>query len=207
MSEGVWTTVRSALGLGDSRETPGLRLVAGLGNPGNRYARTRHNVGFWCLDRLADESGINISRRNRLAVVGEGAVGGVPVALAKPRTYVNESGRAVTSLLTLYRALPADLLIIYDDMALPAGKIRVRPQGGAAGHNGIKSIIDAVGTQEFARLRIGIGRPASGDDVAYVLGAMSADERDTVDAAVGLAVEAVTCALVEGIEVAMNRFN
>ena len=138
------------------------KLVVGLGNPGRQYAMTRHNVGFWCVDHLAEEWSISMSGRRRHAAIWEGEIDGVPVALAKPRTYVNKSGAAVTSLMARYRATAEDLLVIYDDMDLAAGKLRLRARGSAGGHNGMRSIVGALGTQDFVRLRIGIGRPRPG---------------------------------------------
>jgi PTH1 family peptidyl-tRNA hydrolase len=168
----------------------------------------RHNVGFWCVERLAKESSIALSRRRRHTVSGEGTIEDVPVVLAEPRTFVNNSGRAITSLLALYGASPADLLVVYDDMDLPQGEMRLRPSGSNGGHNGMKSIIEAIGTQRFARLRIGIGRPPMGvDEVDYVLGTMAPQDRKKTDEVVGRAVQAVICTLAEGIDVAMNRFN
>ena len=183
-------------------------LVVGLGNPGERYEKTRHNVGFWCIDRLGEQHSIKIDRRNRLALTGEGRIGDEDIVLAKPRTFVNESGQAVTSLMARYRASAADLLVVYDDMDLPAGKIRLRPNGGPGGHNGIKSIIGALGTQGFARLRVGVGRPGPGDDqIEHVLGRASSEDQGLVDAAVETAAEVITCYLSEGVETAMNRYN
>ena len=188
---------------GDSR-----RIVIGLGNPGREYAATRHNVGHWCIDRLAELHSIGRFRRSRLAEVAEATIGGRRVVLAKPRTYVNESGRAVASLMSKYRAAPGDLLVVYDEMDLPVGGIRLRARGGSGGHNGMKSIIDAVGTQEFPRLRIGVGRPRhSGDEIGHVLGSMPRQERAKVDDAVSRAAEAVEAVLQDGVEDAMNRFN
>lgn len=199
-----WTILDSLLGW---RRQPS-KLVMGLGNPGDQYERTRHNVGFWCLDRVAGDSSIPISTRHRLAVLGEGRIGGQSVTLAKPRTFVNESGRAVTSLMARYRASVDDLLVVYDDMDLSPGKIRLRPQGGPGGHNGMRSIIEALGTQNFARLRIGIGRPApEDDDVGHVLGTMPSDDREMVDQAIDRAAQAVVCLLAEGVDEAMSRFN
>ena len=204
MAKTRWTILDSLLG---RRRRPS-KLVVGLGNPGGQYERTRHNVGFWCLDRLAGESSIPISTRHRLSVLGEGRIGGQAVALAKPRTFVNESGRAVTSLMSRYRARIDDLLVVYDDMDLAPGKMRIRHQGGPGGHRGMRSIIEALGSQEFARLRIGIGRPAlDDDDVAHVLGKMSSEDRRLVDRAIERAAQAIVCLLTEGVDVAMNRFN
>ena len=192
-----------------AREGPSeRRIVVGLGNPGKQYAGTRHNLGFWCVDRLAAEWGIDVSRRRRLFVWGEGTAGGVSVALAKPRTYVNESGQAVTAVLARLRAKPSELIVVYDDLDLPVGRIRLRAAGGAGGHNGMRSIIADIGTQEFARLRVGIGRPATGsDEIEHVLGRPSDDERRTMADAVDTAAQAVAAIVEDGVEAAMNRFN
>ena len=187
---------------------PPARIVVGLGNPGGQYAETRHNIGFWCVDRLARDRSITLDRRHRSALVGEGAIEGHRVVLAKPRTFVNRSGQTVSYLLARYRVSPKKLLVIYDDMDLPVGKIRLRLDGGAGGHNGMKSIIETVGSQDFPRLRVGIGRPPSGSaQVEYVLGNMSNGERKLADEGVERAVEAVECVVGDGITVAMNRFN
>ena len=191
------------------RERPAERkVIVGLGNPGKQFAGTRHNLGSWCVDRLADEWGIDVSRRRRLFVLGEGHAGAAPVALVKPRTYVNESGKAVTAALARLRAKPGDLVVVYDDLDLPAGRIRLRAGGGSGGHNGMKSIIADVGTQDFVRLRIGIGRPAAGsDETAHVLGRPSEDERRTMEAAVDRAAQAIAAIVEDGIAAAMNRYN
>ena len=192
-----------------AREGPSeRRIVVGLGNPGKQYAGTRHNLGFWCVDRLADEWGIDVSRRRRLFTWGEGYAGGASVALVKPRTYVNESGKAVTAVLARLRARPSELIVVYDDLDLPVGRVRLRAEGGSGGHNGMKSIIADIGTREFARLRIGIGRPAQdSDEIEHVLGRPSDDERRTMAEAVDTAAEAVAAIVEDGIVAAMNRFN
>ena len=182
--------------------------MVGLGNPGKEYSGSRHNIGFWCVDRLAETWGIDVSRRHRLLLTGEGEIGHTPAVLAKPRTYVNNSGRAVVSLLARFRAAPADLLVIYDDLDVAPGELRLRARGGAGGHNGMKSIIAAIGTQDFARLRIGIGRPTAGvDEIDHVLGTPATDERKAIDDAVERAAEAAGLVFDEGIDAAMNRFN
>ena len=187
--------------------TPSM-IVVGLGNPGSEYARTRHNIGFWCVDRIAADHAIALSRRNRVAVVGEGALGGHRVVLAKPRTFVNRSGRAIDYLRARYGASPEKLLVIYDDIDLPLGRVRLRPDGSAGGHNGMRSIVEALGTQDFPRLRVGIGRPPEGiDQVDYVLGTMSKEEQQQAEEEVGRVAEAVVCVLTEGMSAAMNRFN
>ena len=197
------------------QETEGVRLIVGLGNPGREYAHSRHNVGFWCLNRLARRHGIAFSSRGRLAAVGEGELAGQPVILAKPRTFVNLSGRAVSHLLQRYRLSPQQLLVVYDDLDLPLGRVRLRPSGSHGGHRGMRSIIEAIGSQDFPRIRIGIGRPEVAGEptweseavVDYVLGPMTADERRILDEAAATAGEAILCLLSDGVETAMNRFN
>ncbi len=192
-----------------------VRLIVGLGNPGREYAHSRHNVGFWCLNRLARRQGIAFTKRGRLATVGEGELAGRPVILAKPRTFVNLSGRALSHLLRRYRLSPPNLLVVYDDLDLPLGRVRLRPRGTHGGHRGMRSIVEAVGSQDFPRIRIGIGRPRVAGEptwepeavAAYVLAPMTADERRILDEAVATAGEAVLCLLAEGVEEAMNRFN
>jgi PTH1 family peptidyl-tRNA hydrolase len=192
-----------------------VRLIVGLGNPGREYAHSRHNVGFWCLNRLARRHGIAFSSRGRLASVGEGRLAGRPVILAKPRTFVNLSGRAVSHLLRPYHLSPQQLLVVYDDLDMPLGRVRVRGRGSHGGHRGMRSIVEAIGSQDFPRIRIGIGRPKIGGEptwepdvvVSYVLGPMTAEERRILDDAVATASEAILCLLSEGVEAAMNRFN
>lgn len=183
-------------------------VVMGLGNPGAEYAETRHNAGWWCLDLLAQRYGIALRRRRPQAVMGEGTVEGRRVALAKPRTYVNASGKAARYLLDRYRLDPTGLLVVCDDMALPPGAMRLRPRGSSGGHRGLQSIIETLGTQEFPRLRIGIGRPPPGGDVVeFVLGRPSDQERQAIQKALERAVEAIATVVVDGIQAAMNRFN
>jgi PTH1 family peptidyl-tRNA hydrolase len=197
------------------QETDGVRLIVGLGNPGREYAHSRHNVGFWCLNRLARRHGIAFSSRGRLATVGEGRLSGQPVILAKPRTFVNLSGRAVSHLLQRHRLSPEQLLVVYDDLDLPLGRVRLRGSGSHGGHRGMRSIVEAVGSQDFPRIRIGIGRPEVAGEptwepeavVDYVLGPMTAEERRILDEAVAEASEAILCLLTEGVEAAMNRYN
>jgi PTH1 family peptidyl-tRNA hydrolase len=192
-----------------------IRLIVGLGNPGREYAGSRHNVGFWCLNRLARRHGIAFSSRGRLAAVGEGELVGRPVILAKPRTFVNLSGRAVSHLLRRYRLSPQQLLVVCDDLDLPLGRVRLRARGSHGGHKGMRSIIEATGSQDFPRIRIGIGRPQVAGEptwepehvVDYVLSPMTADERRILDDAVATAGEAILCLLSDGVEAAMNQYN
>ena len=185
-----------------------MHLIVGLGNPGLGYRSTRHNVGFRCVDLMARKWGVRLSDRRARAVLGQGHHAGQDVVLAKPRTFMNNSGEGVVSLLTRFAAQPSDLVIIADDMNLPVGKLRVRPGGSDGGHKGIRSIIDALGTEAFPRVRVGIGRPSSGrDQVSYVLGRTTEAEDPLIAQAVKWVVQAVDCLLTENIDVAMDRFN
>ena len=185
-----------------------MLLIVGLGNPGTRYTSSRHNVGFRFIDLLAKRSDIRLSERRAKAVLGRGRMAGHDVVLAKPRTFMNNSGEGVEYLLARFGGRPSDLLIVYDEMALPVGRIRLRPEGSHAGHNGIRSIISAVHTEGFPRLRIGVGQPPiGGDSVPHVLGRFSKDEEPLIAKAVQDAAVAVQCILEENIDIAMNRFN
>lgn len=182
-------------------------LLLGLGNPGRAYARSRHNVGFECVSALAKKHNIPLEQRRRHVATGEGSIGGVEVVLAKPRTYMNMSGLAARYLLARYNTTSVSLLVIHDDMELPLGKLRIRPRGSSGGHNGLNSIIAELGTQEFPRLRIGIGRPQTQDAVSFVLGSFAREEVKAIKAAIDQATEAVEWILEHGLESAMNRFN
>ena len=190
----------------EQERTP-TRLIVGLGNPGPRYRDTRHNVGFGCVDLLAQRWGIAVNDRRRTTVLGQGYRNGQPVVLAKPRTFMNLSGESVAYLLARFGGRPADLVVIYDEMALPVGRIRLRARGSDAGHNGIKDIIRTVHTVDFPRLRIGIGGPGMTGSVDHVLGRFSDAESPMVDDAIHRAADAVECLLSEGINIAMNRYN
>lgn len=185
-----------------------MRLIIGLGNPGRRYRGTRHNIGWEALDHLAREHGVRIDTEDGWAVVGRGTIGGERVLLARPETYVNVSGTAVADLRRRHR-IPVDhLLVIVDDLDLPAGTVRMRERGGHGGHNGLSSIIDALGTTDFARIRIGIGRPPDGVDPAdFVLRRPSGDDRRLLDEAVARASDAVTLWVTAGPEAAMRHAN
>ncbi|MBI4312887.1 MAG: aminoacyl-tRNA hydrolase [Chloroflexi bacterium] len=184
-----------------------MMIIMGLGNPGEKYADTRHNAGFQCVDALTKKYGIAVNDRRAEVVCGQGRIEGEQVVLAKPRTYMNRSGQAATYLLARFQQLPDSLLVVYDDMDLPLGKIRLRSNGSAGGHNGIKSIIAELGVQEFPRLRIGIGRPEGDDAINHVLGGFSGQDARLMDKAILLAVEAIVCTLKDGIGAAMNRYN
>ena len=185
-----------------------MLVVVGLGNPGTRYSSTRHNVGFRFIDLLAKKAEIRLNDRRAKAVLGQGRIAGHEVVLAKPRTFMNNSGEGVEYLLARFGGGPSELLVVYDEMALPTGRIRLRASGSHAGHNGIRSIISAVQTDGFPRLRIGVGQPSnSGESVPHVLGKFSKEEAPLIAQAVQDAVSAVHCMLEESIDVAMNRFN
>lgn len=192
-----------------------MKLIVGLGNPGKRYTHNRHNIGFHCIDLLAKRNSIQIKRSQCQSKVGGGAIAGVQVVLARPQTFVNTSGEAIKGLMLKYRISVDDLIIICDDLDLPAGKVRIRQNGGSGGHNGLKSIIAAIGTQDFCRVKIGIGRPPGEQEtgmdedavISYVLGDFSPDEVKLIEPAIIRAVEAIESLLTEGIEAAMNKFN
>jgi PTH1 family peptidyl-tRNA hydrolase len=184
-----------------------MRLIVGLGNPGKRYRDTRHNVGWDALDRLALRWGIRVDEKDGYCLTGRGAIGGQSVWLAKPQTYMNLSGTAVRELLRYYRMSPGGLIVICDDLDLPVGMIRVRPKGGHGGHNGLRSILDELGTGEFNRVRIGIGRPAQMEPADYVLAPFQPEESRQIALAVDQAADAVEDILVRGPEAAMTRFN
>lgn len=184
------------------------RLIVGLGNPGPKHASNRHNVGFQCLDRTAKAHGLEFNQRRFRASLAFGEILSVKVILAKPLTYMNLSGRGVSPLVRWYKAPAADLLVIYDDMDLPLGSIRLRQRGGAGGHKGMLSVIGSLGTQDFPRLRVGIGRPPGKmDPVDYVLGDLTPDEQAVMEEVYERVIAAVECWLTEGIVEAMNRYN
>lgn len=184
-----------------------MKVIAGLGNPGQEYSQTRHNVGFMLIDALADRLGITIWQEKFSAQVGEGRIGSEKVLLVKPLTYMNNSGEAIRPLLRWYKLESEDLIVAHDDMDIPAGTMRLRRKGGSGGHNGIKSILEQV-DEEFARVRIGIGRPEPGWTVVnHVLAKFPAEDREKIDAAIAELLPAVECIVTEGIDLAMNRFN
>lgn len=183
-------------------------LIVGLGNPGRQYKHNRHNVGFMTVDRLAAAHGLAFTRRQGKALVTSGRVGGAAVTLAKPQTYMNASGEAVASLVRFYSAPLDRLMVCFDDMDLPVGAIRIRAEGGSAGQKGVQSIIQRLGTQAFARLRIGVGRPPGRmDAAAHVLRDFGDEEAEIIGATLDRAVEALECFIADGIQAAMNRYN
>lgn len=183
-------------------------LVAGLGNPGKEYEDTKHNVGFLTVDEIGKRAGIVLSKKKFHSTFGEGYFGGSRLLLIKPETYMNKSGEAVASAQQFY-GLPAEnMLIVYDEMDLPVGTIRIKPGGGSAGHNGIKSIISRTGTSDFPRIRIGIGKPYSKSGGAgHVLSGFSESESELIRQSISTASDAVLEIIENGVESAMNKFN
>lgn len=185
-----------------------VKLIAGLGNPGAEYAKTKHNAGFLLVDALAEKLGADAWRERYDALVLDARMGGEKVLLVKPLTYMNESGRAIGPLLDWYKLGPEDLIVAHDDMDLPVGTIRIRKKGSAGGHNGIKSILAHVGDEHFARVRIGIGRPLPGWTVIHhVLAPFLPEDVPKIKEAVDRLVPAVECIVTEDVDLAMNRFN
>ena len=183
-------------------------LIVGLGNPGVEYAATRHNIGFDMITYLSDKYNIPVNSREGKALVGKGILAGEKVMLAQPQTYMNLSGESVRALMDYYKIDIEDLLVIYDDISLDVGQIRMRGKGSAGGHNGIKSIIQHTGTQEFARIKIGVGqKPEGGDLVKHVLGRFSREEDGMFRDVFALAEEGLLAWLQEDMKSAMNKVN
>lgn len=184
-------------------------LIVGLGNPGKQYEHTRHNIGFDVMDAIADKYNISISEKKHKALCGKGVIEGVKVVLAKPQTFMNLSGESVAELLHYYKLAPEEeLLVIYDDISLAPGNIRIRKKGSAGGHNGIKNMIAMTGTQEFLRIKVGVGEKPKGWDLAdYVLGHFDASDRERVEKAAVNAITAAEMILRQEVAQAMNDFN
>ena len=185
-----------------------MRIIVGLGNPGREYALTPHNLGFLVIDCLAERFGIRVTRPEAQSYIGLGQIAGHEVALAKPQTYMNASGHAVADLVERYEADPAETIVISDEIALPWGVIRIRERGSAGGHNGLKSVIGALGTDEFLRIRLGICPEFPPRDLAaYDLAPIGKDVRKVAEEMVGNAADAIEVILAEGVGAAMSRFN
>jgi PTH1 family peptidyl-tRNA hydrolase len=183
-------------------------LVAGLGNPGEEYALTPHNMGFLTADRLAERHGIRITRKDSRALVGLGEIGGREVMLAKPQTFMNLSGTSLAALMEKHQIGLADLVVVYDELDLPWSALKIKPKGSAAGHNGMKSVIQCLQTSELVRVRIGVhpGHPLkSGTD--YLLAPMKRSQQKELDELLGYAADAVSSIIAEGVEKAMTKYN
>lgn len=182
--------------------------VIGLGNPGMQYETTRHNIGFEVIERLAYENKINVNKKKHHAFIGEGFIGGEKVVLAKPQTYMNLSGQSVIEIMNWYKIDKKNIIIIYDDVSLPIGLLRIRTQGSAGGHNGIKNIIAHLNSQEFLRIKVGVGEKPPGWDLAdYVLSRFTKEEIGQIVESVKNASDAIETILKEGTMQAMNKFN
>ncbi len=184
-------------------------IIAGLGNPGKEYENTRHNAGFMTIDKLAESYGIDISEKKHKALIGKGVIEGHKVILAKPQTFMNSSGESLRELTDYYKPdITTEVIVIYDDITLDVGSIRVRKHGSAGGHNGMKSIITHLGTEEFARIRVGIGeKPPRMDLVDWVLGHFSKEDKETLEGAMKDACDASLMLLDKETDEAMNKYN
>lgn len=209
MAESVMDMMKRLMGAGslEMKESSGLKLIVGLGNPGPQYEHTRHNVGFMVLDAMAGRFGAEIKRRKFNSLTAEIADGPQKLLLLKPQQFMNRSGHSVAEAAGFYRVDAADLLVVTDDLALEVGRLRLRAKGSAGGHNGLKDVIAALGTDAFSRLRIGIGSRGSQSGADYVLSKFAPDEKPLIEQAVQTAVEAVLCWVRQGAEATMTRFN
>ncbi|MEN6314979.1 MAG: aminoacyl-tRNA hydrolase [Clostridiaceae bacterium] len=185
-----------------------LTIIVGLGNPGNKYENTRHNVGFRTIDYISGKYGVKVDRLRHKALTGDGAIKGERVLLVKPQTFMNLSGESVRDIMEWYKVPLENLIVIYDDADLPAGTIRVRPKGSSGTHNGMKSIIYQLQSDDFPRIRIGIGKAPEGWDLAdYVLGRFSSEESAVIMQSIGRASDAAVAVMTGGVASAMNQYN
>lgn len=185
-----------------------MKIIVGLGNPGIKYAGTRHNIGFSVIDELAEKYNIALDGKKHKAVFGKGMIEGEKVILAMPQTFMNLSGESVRELIDYYKCGPEDVIIVYDDIDLDVGKLRIREKGSAGGHNGMKNIIAHLGTQEFVRIRVGVGEKPRGMDLAdYVLSRFAKEDLPAIRESCTKACEAVGLILAEDVAAAMNRYN
>ena len=185
-----------------------MYIIAGLGNPEKKYDGTRHNIGFRMIDAVAGRFGIDIGERKHKGLIGKGMIGGEKVILVKPITYMNLSGDCIRETADYYKVGPQNAIVLFDDISLDVGKIRIRKKGSAGGHNGIKSIISQLGTDDFPRLKFGVGdKPAGTDLVNHVLGHFSSADEKKVSEEMDRVCDAVECMITEGCDAAMNKYN
>lgn len=185
-----------------------MYIIVGLGNPTDKYQATRHNIGWDAITRISDDYGISLDMKKHKAICGKGSIAGEKVVLAQPMTYMNLSGESVRELMDFYKVRPEEVIVIYDDISLEVGQLRLRTKGSAGGHNGIKSIISHMGTDEFPRIKVGVGDKPKGWDLAdYVLSRFQAEEQATMRDALKDTSEAVKTILTDGMNVAMNQYN
>ena len=210
---GIWDRIKGILGWGkrepDKREDDRVMyIIAGLGNPTREYEKTRHNVGFEVIDVLADMLGTTVEEKKFKGLYGRGIIGGEKVLLLKPQTFMNLSGESVKAAADFYKVDHEHIIIIYDDISLDVGQLRIRKKGSAGGHNGIKNIIAHLGTQEFPRIKVGVGdKPKKMDLADYVLSRFSKEDRAAMEDAFKEAAKAVEVMITEGMDIAMNQFN
>lgn len=185
-----------------------MYVIVGLGNPGKQYEHTRHNVGFDVIDILAKEYGISVTKIKHKALIGEGIVGSEKVILVKPQTYMNLSGETLIDIYNYYKVDSNNIVVIYDDIDLEVGKIRIRKKGSGGTHNGMRSILKCLGTNEFPRVRIGVSKPRQGQDLAdFVLSRFRKEEADDIQDGLEKAAKAVDCMIRENLDLAMNKYN
>lgn len=184
-----------------------MKLLVGLGNPGDKYAGTRHNAGFLVAAQVAERHRIALKKKGYQGIYGVGRAAGEETTILLPQTFMNRSGASVNAAIKSLGVAPGDLIVIYDDLDLPLGRVRVRPEGGHGGHNGLRDLLAVLGFGDFTRLKVGIGRPEHGDITNYVLGRFNADEQKLVPAVLDLAADAVELILAEGASAAMNKYN
>ena len=185
-----------------------MYIIVGLGNPGKQYENTRHNVGFNVIDILAEEYGISVTKMKHKALIGEGRVGTEKVVLVKPVTYMNLSGESLAEIYNFYKVETSNIVVIYDDIDLDVGKIRIRKKGSGGTHNGMRSIIKCLGSNEFPRVRVGISKPKNGQDLAdFVLSRFAKEDEKALHESFENAVAAVDCAIRQDLDLAMNRYN
>lgn len=185
-----------------------MKIIAGLGNPGSEYAKTKHNVGWMLVDALAERLGAGDWRQNEKGLVAEARIGAEKVLLVKPQTYMNNSGECIGPLMRWYKLEPEDVIAVHDDMDIPAGMVRIRKKGSAGGHNGIKSLIAHIGSEKFGRVRIGVGRPLPGWSVInHVLAPFSDEDVPKIREAIEYLLPAMECIVREGYDMAMNKYN
>ncbi|MCI8285040.1 MAG: aminoacyl-tRNA hydrolase [Firmicutes bacterium] len=184
-----------------------MKFIVGLGNPGREYENTKHNVGFLTVDILAEKLGIKVNKIKFKGLIGEGFIGGEKVILVKPQTYMNLSGNCVREVLAFYKAEPSDMIVIYDDIDIPLGTLRIRKKGSAGTHNGMRSVIYDIQSDNFPRIRIGIGSEHKGDLVNYVISGFSGEAKDEIEKTILRAADAAICMVENGIDKAMGEYN
>jgi len=184
-----------------------MKLIVGLGNPGKEYEHTRHNVGFDVIDLLCEKYNIQANRKKFKGIYGDGIIGGERALVLKPTTYMNLSGESIKEVLSFYKVPNENIIVVYDDISLDVGRLRIRGKGSAGGHNGIKSIIAHLGSDVFPRIKIGVGQPSKDDLASHVLGRFSKDEHEKLNESFKAAVEAIEVIIQNGTVEAMNKFN